>query len=150
MSWGSTVPTTLTALVTMFGAASPVTLVFNGPTLTAEPWTEAVTVGSPDAQTPNAAEGVWQVEGMAPVPSREQYTVNCLLEVLSGADDQTVDRARLFTIFNLYGAALATDPTLGGTVLSARMGVFALREIPADVSSTQLQFGVLVDAYTTI
>jgi hypothetical protein len=81
---------------------------------------------------------------------REQYTINCLLTVRDGDNDQVAAQARVWAILGLIGGSLAADHRLGGLVLSAHLGTWALTLTQTTVGATaRLPFDVVIDAYTT-
>lgn len=154
MAWFSTVPAVLDALVVAFRAGLQASggfadvVVFDGPTVTEAAPLEAVTVGYADDEV-TSVDGQETREGLSVIRSREQYTVNCSVGVLTGSGDNKAARVRAYEIFGALGAALATDPTLGRTVMSAQPGsmTLALSQGP-DGAVAAIVFGVEVDAFT--
>lgn len=53
---------------------------------------------------------------------REAADVNCLARSWTGNDDLPAARGRAYALIAAVAAALAADPTVGGTVVRARIG----------------------------
>lgn len=154
MGWFSTVPAVLDALAATFKAALQAAggfdavVVFDGPTVTEAAPLEAVTVGYADDEV-TSVDGTAAHEGLAVNRSREQYTVNCSVAVLTGSGNTKAARARVYEIFNVLGAALSADPTLGCTVMMAQPGSMTLTQSQdATGAVADVVFGVDIDAFT--
>jgi hypothetical protein len=153
MTYTSTVPAAVAALVAAFtvsaqlgGAGVPV---WDGPQPTQEPALEGVAVGY--GGNANAADvtGTAVPEGLAALPDRERYTVQCAAEVLNGAGDMAAARTRAYQLHAACGAAVAADHTLGGAVLRAWTGPGSLTQQQTNAGAlAQLVFPVDVDAFT--
>lgn len=154
MGWFSTAPAVLDTLVVAFRSGLQAAggfegvVVFDGPTVTEAAPLEAVTVGYADDEV-TSVDGQTAHEGLAIDRSREQYTVNCSVAVLTGSGDNKAARARAYEIFGVLGAALASDPTLGRTVMMVQPGsmTLTLSQGPEGAVAVIL-FGVDVDAFT--
>jgi len=149
MTWGSTVPTAVAAIVADWTTALIGVSVTNGPAVADDSAVEAVSVGYQDADTP-AVEGGFEPDGFTTTPMLERYTINCLLTVRDGDGDQLAAQTRAFTLIGLMGGALAADPSLGDRVLHAHLGTWELTQTQTNLGATaRVSFGVTVDAYTT-
>ena len=152
MAWASTVPGVLDALVAAFQATPGLegVRVFDGPVVSQAAPKEALCVGfSGDPTEPAVVQGQMQREGMVAAPSREQYSVQCAASVLNGSGDISAARRRAYELFAAAGAALAVDPTLGRTVLSAQPGAATLaQDQTTDGALATVAFAVDVDAFT--
>ena len=148
MTWASTLPTVSTALVAALDGVLPAGTVRKGPRV-GPGSAEAVTVRFQTEDTPTA-NGRFSAEGMGVAPSREQYTIGCAATVRKGAGDVDAATSRAFELLAAVGAALAADPTIGGAVLSARLGEWELSETQgAKTGATAvLLFDVDIDAFT--
>lgn len=152
MAWTSTVPGVLDALVAAFQGAPELegVRVFDGPVVTQAAPLEALCVGfSGDPDEPVAVQGQTQREGLAVARSREQYSVQCAASVLNGSGDISAARRRAYELYAAAGAALAADPTLARTVLSAQPGATTLaQDQTTDGAVATVAFAVDVDAFT--
>ncbi|MGH3097873.1 MAG: hypothetical protein ACRDMV_17970 [Streptosporangiales bacterium] len=149
MSWASTVPAAVEALVAAFTDALPDAVVRDGPVVTSSGAQEVVTVGYTGTEGENAVEGTLRVQGLAVSPSRETYTVWCAASVARGSGDIAKARAAAYGLLAGCGAALAADQTLGGPVMSARLGDARLVQSKTPKSAAvTVVFGVDVDAYS--
>jgi hypothetical protein len=122
MSWGSSVPTAITALVATFragyGTAVPVR---DGATVSDSGKLEAVAVAYESEDTP-AFEGVF--DPYASASDMEEATINCAVRVLKGRDPVAA-RARAFVLFNQAGGYIKNDRTLGGAVMRAWISTYS-------------------------
>jgi hypothetical protein len=151
MAWGSSVPGVLTALVDRLQTAEDLSgvKVWDGPVMDGSSPLEAITVGLAGDGDVMAVEGQDAREGLG-TPSREQYTVHCLLEVRNGRGDVGKARARVFELLNAVGGVLATTPRLDGTAASAQPGSWSYSQAQdsSGVLAT-ISLGVNVEAFTT-
>jgi hypothetical protein len=152
MTWGSTVPDALAALVAALQAAPDLAGVgiVDGPVVANASAKEVITIGREDENTSTVAiEGEFTLDGMAVSPSREGYSINCGASVIKGSADIAGARTRAYELLAAVGGVLAADPTLGGAVMNARLGIHHLtqratqRGIVASVA-----FAVDCDAFT--
>lgn len=147
--WGSTVPVVLPLLVSSLRGAPGMenVKVLDGPALdgsTASAW---VLVGI--GEDGSAAEGENSTEGLSAARSREQYSVECTLRVSSGSTKVATSRERAYEVFGAVGAFLASDPTLGRSVMKASIGrwVFSQKQDGKGFAA-EIAFTVDIDTYT--
>lgn len=138
MTWSSTVPDALNALVSTFAAAVPDTAVIDGPTVGSRGLSEAVVVGWTGGDNDTAVEANLAPGDLSVISDREQYTVHCMVSALNGASSISAARGRVYALFALLGAALAADPSLGGVVMTSRM-------VSGNLSQEQAQQGAIAD-----
>ena len=154
MTYSSSVPAAITALLAAFGAYPALggagVPVRDGPQLTAANATEAVAVGYSGAQNPAAASGTAATEGLGSGPDRETYAVTCAAEVIDPDGDIAAARARAYALHAACGAAITADRTLGGKVLRAVPGPGQLQQQQTTAGAlARIVFPVTCDAYTT-
>lgn len=127
--WISSVPTALDGLLTTLRAAPGLAgvAVDDGPNVTGSSRKEAIAVGFEDenGQMP-AVEMQSELGGPVMNPAREQYTVNCLLQVV--ASTMSAARARVYELLAEVITTLNADQTLGGVVMSARVATHTLTQ----------------------
>lgn len=152
MAWASTQPAAIDALVAALRNTTRLDpqIVLDGPTVSGASMSEAVTVGwTGDETDTTAVDGTLVQEGAAVEPSREQFTITCAASVVRGGGDITAARARAYELLSAVGAVLAADKTLGGVVMSARVGEVTLTQAqPTRGAVAVVVFGVVCDAYT--
>lgn len=157
MSWSSTVPAAMTALLGAFrnspDLASPVA-VRDGPVTTASSALDAVIVGwEGDEGDDVAVEATETMEGLAGDPDREQYSIRCAVISRTGASKPELAipdaRTRVCALHAACGAAIAADRRLGGAVMRAQMGAWQLSQVPDQYGQkAAITFTVDVDAFT--
>lgn len=157
MSWSSTVPAAMTALLAAFRAspalASPVA-VRDGPVTTASSARDVVIVGwEGDEGDEVAVEATETMEGLAGEPDREQYSIRCAVISRTGAGKPELAipaaRAQVCALHAACGAAIAADRRLGGAVMRAQMGAWSLTQTPDEYGQkSAITFTVEIDAYT--
>ena len=153
MTYASSVPAAITALVTAFKTYPTLGLagvpVRDGPELTSESGLEAVAVGYTGDQNEDVVTGTASPEGMAVLPDRERYAITCAVEVIDPGSDIAAARTRAYEIHALCGQALAADHTLRGSVLRASVGIGSLQQQQTpDGARARVMFPVNCDAYT--
>lgn len=151
MTWAPSYPAAVAGIIAAWQRSTGLTGVEirNGPQLTNPDAPEVLTAAYTSLEDDTAADGEWSVEGLAVTPEREQYTVTCAAAVMNGDGDVVAARARVFALAAAAGQAIASDPSLGGEVMSASMGNWSVREdaTQGGVVCT-IRFGVRIDAYT--
>jgi len=151
MAFASTYPAAKAALIALWDAAIP-NPVINGPTIGVGQ--DAVgTVGYQDESNPVAAEGLWVHQHLAPVPEREQYTINCSAGINWGSTGVIPDaEAAVFAMFNALAGAIGGNITLGVSgVMTAGVDRWQLFESQAaDGLTVIIKFSVAIDAFTTV
>ena len=152
MSWASTCPAAITALLAALGGSAALdgVLVTDGPGITDPDADEVVSVGFDPAGEPGADAQVTR-EGAGP-RNREQYRVNCAVIVTSGDGDAAgvaAARQRAFGLLAACGDAISADPTLGRTVLGAWVSSWSLATAQgSDGTRAEVRFSVSIDAFT--
>lgn len=154
MTYSSTVPAAITALVTALRTWPALGLagvpVRDGPELTQASGTEAVAVGYTGDQNQAAVTGTAAPEGMAAGPDREQYAITCAAEVIDTGGSLPAARARAYQLHAACGAAITADRTLGRTVLRATPGPGSLTQQQTTAGAmARVVFPVQIDAYTS-
>lgn len=151
MAWGSSTPAAIENLLAAIGAVKDAeTGLRDGPRVVADGINEAITVGYVDDTDETAVTGSMEYEGLAVAPLRETYSIRCAASVRNGAKDITAARSRAYELLAAVGGALAADKTLGGVVLSARIGDMTLsQDQTSRGADVVLAFNVDCDAYTT-
>lgn len=152
MSWSSTTPAALSALLAAFRAAPGLAGadIRDGPQVTASDATEAVIVGwygqASDQLAVTATETPEVFGGEA---DRERYAIRCAAMVLSGDQDITAARTRAYVLLAACGSAVAADRTLAGTVMEAWAGSHSLRQEQGTKGAVAtVEFAVECDAFT--
>jgi hypothetical protein len=150
MAWGSTVPATLAALTTALQSALTVP-VRNGVGVEQPDVLDYIVIGYSSPTNVLVVEGTFAVDGLAVNPDREQYRIHNAATVVRGSADILDAQAGVFTLLSAVGAALAANPTLGGAVMLANLGNYALSQVQdSSGSRAVLEFDVEIDAYTTV
>jgi hypothetical protein len=154
MTYSSSVPAAMTALVAAFSTSAGLGLagvpVRDGPVLTDAAELEAVAVGYTGDQGQDVVTGAASPEGLAVLPDRERYAVTCCIEVLDPGGGITAARVRAYQIHAACGAAIAVDHTLGKVVLRASLGIGSLQQRQTSGGAlARVVFPVNVDAYTS-
>lgn len=152
MTWSSTVPAALTAILELFKSADlGGAEVFDGPEVTGSGALDVVIVGWDGTGSDRlAADGTVTIEGLAGDPDREQYVIRCAAMALNGGGDLAAARARAYELAAACGALIAANRTLGGLVLRAGVTSQSLRQDqPTGGARASVEFGVGVDAYTS-
>ena len=108
-----------------------------------------MTVGYAGEMTPSAVEGTLVAEGLAVTPSREQYTIQCVITVTRMNTDIVAARTRAYELLGCVGQVLVLNHTLGGLVMSARIAAVTLTQSQGTSGAgAAVMFGVEVDAYS--
>ncbi|WP_085214900.1 hypothetical protein [Streptomyces sp. Amel2xC10] len=80
---------------------------------------------------------------------RETFTIRCAAAVLIGSGRVREARRRAYELYAGAGAAIARDPSLGRTVMRARLGTHTFKHMQtASGAQALLIFGVDCDAFT--
>lgn len=151
MAWGSTVPVAVDALIVVLRGAPDLAgvRIFDGPDTDASSQVEALLVGLGSEDDPTAVDGQSSREGLSTRRDHEQYGIRCVLIVLNGSGDITAARRRAFDLLGAVGGALAADQSLGGAVMTARLGTYSYSQDQDEQGARAvLAFTVDVDAYT--
>lgn len=149
--WASSVPGAVDGLLGLFRTAGALggVSVLDGPTVTADPISEAITVGFEDG-TSSAVEATSSGEGLSRARDREQYAITCAVEVLLGSSTDTpAARRRAYELLGVVGQVLAENQRLGGAVMLAEVGTHSLsQEQTPQGAVARIVFGVDCDAFT--
>jgi hypothetical protein len=153
MTYASSVPAAITALVTAFRTSTSLGLagvpVRDGPELVQESGLEAVAVGYTGDANEDVVTGTASPEGLAVLPDRERYAVTCAIEVVDPGSDLAAARARAYVLHAACGQAVAVDHTLGGAVLRASLGIGSLQQQQTSSGAlARVVFPINVDAFT--
>jgi hypothetical protein len=150
----TTVPDVLLALIalgnTVLGS-SGVTVLDGGPDEDNLP-NEFLSIGWSRDEDESSVDGGLSDEGN--YTSSESYAVHCILSVATGDQDSAAvvtRRARLASLFSVFGIALRADPMLSGTLTAgarAFLGNVSWIYGPAlDGTYAEIEFDVNVTAY---
>jgi hypothetical protein len=152
MTYASTVPQVMTALVTLFrthpllgGSGVPVR---DGPTLSAEQAMWAVAVGYTGNEDESVVSGTSSPEGLRPT-DRETYEILCAAVARDPGGTMATARASAYQLHDLCAQAISDAGTLGGLALSVAVGISSLRQqqvVGAGAEVTVI-FPVNVDAF---
>lgn len=144
----STIPACLDALVQAARSALPGVQVLDGqPAEELQP--DVVMIGFTGQPSEAAITSTLTREVYARSPDREQYDIACLASSWRGDTDPKVVRDRAFELLDAVAGVLATDQTLGGAVLRARLSAEAVvPEQTTDGATCTVAFTVHVDAFT--
>ena len=153
MSYASSVPAAITALVTAFRTSPVLGLagvpVRDGPQLVSATDAEAIAVGYTGDQAEDVVTGAASPEGLAVLPDRERYAILCAAEVIDPGSDLAAARARAYALHAACGAAIAADHTLGRAVLRASIGMGSLQQQQTPGGAlARVVFPVNVEAFT--
>jgi hypothetical protein len=152
VSYASTVGDAITALTAVLAASSDLAgvKVGDGATLTDPDAADVISVGYVGPDTDDmAADGAMTPEGPGGRQDRENYVIHCAAASLNGDDDQAAARARVLELLAAAGAAVTANRTLRGTVMSARVGTWSLRQDHTTSGAfARIRFDVNCDAYT--
>lgn len=152
--WTSSVPGAIDSLIALLRAAPSLSgvTVLDGPTVTADPILEAVTVGYEDPETASAVTATSAPEGLARARDLETFTVACAAEVLVAADTELrTARLRGYELLGVVGQILADHHTLDGAVMMAHLGAHALsQEQTQQGALVRIAFGVDCEAYSQV
>lgn len=150
MSWGSSGPAVLAALVASFNTIVLDGEVRDGPAVADEAAREVLTVGYVGPDDDASAESSNVPGGLGGQRDEEEYDIHCAVALLSGDEDVPGTRARVFELLAECGRRLASDPRLGGTCMRARISAWSLREDMTDGGAwARIRFDVRVRAFTT-
>ncbi|MGH3096947.1 MAG: hypothetical protein ACRDMV_13230 [Streptosporangiales bacterium] len=150
MDWQSTAPTAIDALVALWQGNTTLSgLVLDGETRKDTGKNAAVFVGYQGDEDATVASGRFSKESLVVSPSREGYSIHCAITAVNGGGNISSARARVYELFAACGAALFSDHTLGGAVMSAAIGEWSLTMPQTDRGVVAaLAFNVDIDAYT--
>jgi hypothetical protein len=115
----TTVPSVLSALVSLAGTAAPGVQVYDGPNDTENPPDEYIAIGYSRDEDDASVDGVTSDDGN--YTNSEQYSVHCIISVASGNTGGTAVadvRARVATLFGQFVLALRNDPDLSGVLVA--------------------------------
>jgi len=151
MSYFSTVPDALAALVAMFATAPGLdgVEVIDGPPVKDSSALESVAVGYSPSDGVDAVEMTSGFGDLGSSRDRESYTVHCTLGVLNGDRDTLTARTRAYQLYDAVGFVITDDPTLRKTVMKASLGAhnFAQNDTNGGLLA-RVDFSVTVDAFT--
>jgi hypothetical protein len=159
MTYGLTAPAAMTSLVAMLRAASALkgtaadgsdVQVKDGNEIAEPGALDVISVGwlGPD-EDDTAADGSLAGEDYQAFRDRETYSIHCALATLDGDNVIPAGRARAFTLLGVIGQVIAADSSLQGTVMSAQLGSWSLRQDATnDGTRTRITFSVDCDAFT--
>lgn len=122
--WGVQAPLLIDALLRAFnawpdlGAATPPVAVRDGPQVTDEAVQEVLLVGWTGIEGEAAADSTMTPQGLSD-PNREACSIRCTAVVIDGGTDIAVPRRRAYELVAAAGAAIASDPKLGGAAMRA-------------------------------
>lgn len=152
--WGDRAPDVIDALLQLFttwpdlGAATPAVQILDGPAATDQSAPEILMVGWSGSDDEKDAESTLSPDGMG-TTDREQCTVRCGISVINGDTAMAAPRARAYQLLRYVGAAIASDRTLGGTVLRAMITTVAYAPLQTNRGAqVDLTFAVEADAFT--
>lgn len=152
MVWSSSVPDAYDALVGLLSTAPSLggVRVLDGPVVSADPIMEAVIVGFEDESLAAVEDGSNGPEGLGRTRDREDFTINCAVQVLLGSStDMATARRRAYELFGVVGGVLAGDPRLGRTVVLASLGSHTLSQPQTPQGAlAQITFGVDCQSYS--
>lgn len=151
MSYFSTVPDCLAALVAMFGGSPSLegVDVVDGPPRSDSAAMEVLCVGYSPAADVDAVEMTGGFGDMGSSRDREQYTVHCSVGVLNGDRDTVAARLRAYVVYDAAGFVINDDPTLRKSVMNARLGSHTLHQMDTTGGIlVRIDFGVDADAFT--
>lgn len=150
--WASSVPGAMRNLVSILQAAPALhdVAVLDGPTVTGDAISEAVTIGYDDGLTGSAVTSASEAEGISRARDQESYTINCAVEVLMGSSaDLPAARERAYAILAVVGKILAVNQTLNRAVMIAQLGQHSLSQgQPPEGALARIIFGVDCEAFT--
>lgn len=152
MAWTSRLPGAVDGLVRIFNAWPELTeaaKVLDGPTTSQATLTDVVAVGFAGGDEGLDGESTLVTEGLGGGVDRERFTIRCAAVCLRGTDDLPGARRRAYELLSLAGAAIATDRTLGGTVMRAMIGGHTLSQgFTQSGAQATVTFDVSCDAYS--
>jgi hypothetical protein len=132
MSYASTVPAAIAALVSAFETSVNIGLagvpVFDGPPLGAEQATGVVAVGYSGDEAETVVEGAASPADLGLAQDRETYSITCAAAAVDPGTSIAAARGRAYALHAACGAAVRTDPKLGGAVMRASLGIASLRQ----------------------
>jgi len=151
MTWSSSVPAAIDALVQAFRTADEFegVTVWDGPTVSKATPREMLAVGFSSDDAANDVDASSLAEGLAASPDRETYTIRCAAAVLNGNTGMAAARRRAYELYAAAGAVIARDPRLGGAVMRARLGTHTLtQDQTPNGAQASVLFGIDCDAFT--
>lgn len=152
--WTSSVPGAVDSLLALLRDDPALTgvTVLDGPTVTADPILEAVTVGYEDPETAAAVTGTSAPEGLARARDLETFTIACAAEVLLNAStDLSAARVRAYELLGFVGQILADHHNLNSAVMMAHLGAHTLsQEQTQQGALVRIAFGVDCEAYSQV
>lgn len=147
----STIPAALDGLVSLMSSSPDLSgvHVYDGAAVIPAGIAEGISVGWTDEDSgARAVESTADLEGLDVGTLREQYTISCLIQVVNGGKDLPSVRERAFELLAAVGDVLAASPTLGGSVMSARVGSSTLsQQQTLKGVAARVYFAVMVDAF---
>jgi hypothetical protein len=151
MGWTPSTADALAAILAAFQASPGLSSahVFDAAVVSATSSRLAVAVGyTGDEETPEA-EGTIDQEGLAAQPDREHGVIRCLAAALNGTGDGETARASALGLLAACGDAIAADRKLGGAVMRAWVGTWALKLIQDERGArASIVLEIEYDAYT--
>lgn len=151
MSWGSTAPAAIAALLAAFTAAEDVDVtILDGPEPSGRYPQKALIIGWDGGADDIAGSAELAQQGLEVSPDREQYTIRNYIGVLDGAGNLANARTAALAVLAACGRAITADTTLGGAVMKAGVTGWRLGQ-PEDQRGAvaEVIFDVGIDAFTT-
>ena len=154
MSFASTAPAVIPALIAAWTTALPGTTIRDANPVSGSAELEAITVGwNPDVTEP-AITGAFSAVNTQFLgsPLEEQYSIRSAIVVLNGNSDIVAARTRAFQLLAGVGGAIVPDITLGSVVMRASLGAWELMPYKQDSSgaTATIAFDVDIYAFTTV
>lgn len=152
MPWSSKLPAAIDGLVVAFQGwprlGGDSVTVRDGPSDSQATVQEVITVGWTGGDGESGADATLTTEGLGD-PSREQFTIRCVVAILRGANDISGARARAYELLGEAGDAIKADRRLGGAVMRAWISSHSLDlQLTPQGAQAVVTFEVSCDAYT--
>lgn len=148
MSWTSSVPAALSALISLFSEGVGVRVIDGPFVVNSDDW-QVLAVGCSSTDDDVAVDNTNSPAGWDTGRDREEYQVRCAVMVLAGDIDVSAARTRAYKLFGSAGDVLAANPTLGGVVLRASLGDSTLRQMMSDNGLiVSVTFSINISAFT--
>lgn len=149
MTWRSTVPDALDALVALAEQLKDAqTAAYDGPEVKGSRKRRAIIVGY-DTEQASAVEHQFEEGGYSP-NQPESYRVLCRVEVGTGSAIRlSAARVDAYDLFGQFAALIYADATLGGVVMTAQIGEAAYSPSQsAGAAVAVVHFGIDCEGFT--